>query len=177
MGNAVTITDVKSYLQISHNAQDVILNIAIAGVEEWIETYCGISLTPKTNLLEYMDGGTKYLYVSCNPLVQVNSVKSTLGGETFNFFINNNAIMQTNLAKWPFGDSNILVNYDAGYADINSVPSGIKIAAYQLLHRWYSNRSGVTSQSIEGFRMNFAEIADSDIVKLIQPFVQRSFVF
>jgi hypothetical protein len=81
---------------------------------------------------------------------------------------------------WYFGVNAHRITYKAGYGDTAAAtkyPTRAKLAVLELTYRAYNNRGAKSSESGSGIAVNWADILDSDISRLIASFGTRPKIF
>lgn len=172
--SAVDLTTAKQYLQISHTAQDVVVQALIDGAEDYVERYCGVKLV-EDDFEENLDGGERELLPTYLPLTAITEVSdNSNGGALWDAAIHRSGIRTTDAAGiitnviWPDGAKRWHAEYSAGYA---ALPGALKLAILQLVFRSYQARGGETSNSAAGAAFNFG--GDKAARVLLAPFRQR----
>lgn len=150
----LSLSEVKAWLKVDSSTDDDLIDILIASARQEVERYCQLALLPQT-IVETFDHFYSYgLRLSVSPLISVSGITYLPPGE------NSAATLSTDLygvhpserpplvyrkayATFPTVESQmavINVTYQAGYADADAVPAGIKRAMLMLIADSYQNR-------------------------------------
>jgi hypothetical protein len=177
--SVTTLAVAKEYLQISHNAQNVVIQLLIDGAEQFISGHLGIELATD-DFEEDLPGGEQYLWPTKRPVTEVESVVDRWNDDLAMDceLVGDGRIRRADengqpLGDWPAGDRRFHVKYSAG---LEAVPIPIQIATLQLVSRAYQARSGESSNSIAGANANWGTLAGSDILEMLKPFSRRRVV-
>lgn len=167
----VTTEQARLYLQISHSVEDSLIPLMIDGAQEFVAATTGLYFHDGDgSVTEHLDGGNESLWPSRLPIQSVTSVTDRESGEAYEYKATDSRILRkTANLVWPGGNAAAqrwAVVYSAGY-DIDSAPVGLRLAVLDLVYRAYNNRGGQSSSSGAGHSMNWASIANSDIMDIL----------
>lgn len=183
----ISLNVAKEYLQISHAAEDTILQIVIDSVEEWIQLYCGILLVGARNdqiaaqlgvvidgneVTENVDGGGYNLWPSLHPMTAITSVtdRDTDDAVTASDYrANARRIFYESGARWDRGPQKWQVVYEAGWTDA-TIPSGLKLAILDGIYRAYKKRGGEGRESAAGLSKEWEDLFGSDFIGRLRAF-------
>jgi uncharacterized phiE125 gp8 family phage protein len=150
----VTLDFVKGFLKVDGNAEDAMISVLISAARQVAERYCQIAIMPQT-LIETFPRFYPYgLRLTISPLISVEEITyqdlggdiQTLSTEIYDVDYN---VFPPHVYRIPYNDfpqtyavpNAVTVEYEAGFADANAVPSQIKIAIALMVTEWYDNRS------------------------------------
>lgn len=167
--------EVKPFLRVEHDEMDVALQAALDGCLAWLEGYCGTRFNEAAvpSHTEYHNGGASYLWPFVAPIVSVQSIKDMDGGGVVPvtcYRADTTKIRRVDGSMWGTPRNRYEVVYKAGY---KGVPEGLKLAALQLMYRMYHGSGGKTGESAFGHSIQWGELMDSDIGRMLRPFVFR----
>jgi uncharacterized phiE125 gp8 family phage protein len=174
--SAISLAVAKEFLQISHSAQNNVLQILIDTAEDFVAKHLGVEFS-QTSYSEILDGGVPYLRPSHQPLVSVTSVVDMFGelGDIDVTPAGSGLIHYADadgkrIGPWPEGIARFNLTYTAGYS---ALPAALKTAVLMLVSRAYNARSGEGSSGAAGASMQLASLMSSDIAALIRPYSRR----
>jgi uncharacterized phiE125 gp8 family phage protein len=178
MSTVISLPEAKAWLQIAHQAQDLVIQNLIAAAEDYVARECGVILGAET-VTEDLDGGDYLLRLAKHPVASVTSVTDSVAGGTWpNKLMMDGTLRRADddgnllTALWPAGFQRFRVVYSAGYA--RAIPAGLRQAILMLLSRAYQARSGETGGSGAGVGVQWGRLADSDIRALLTPYRRRA---
>jgi len=176
----VSTATAKSYLQIDHSAEDEIIAIILAGAQEYVAGYCGTRFytTGAAEVTEVLDGANApQLWPSYCPVTSVISVQDAQNENTeYDFWFDQTRIYRnSNYNVWNFGKLRWRVRYIGGYLE-SEAPADIKLAVLDLAFRAYYSRGGKSQQSAKGYGYSWQDLAGSDILKRLDPYLFRRLV-
>ncbi|GMV82118.1 MAG: hypothetical protein AMXMBFR7_33020 [Planctomycetota bacterium] len=187
--SVLLLADAKAWLEVSHSAQDSVIQLLIDGAEDWVSRECGIALASAARQ-EDLDGGQPWLYPTFLPITALATVTDLPAATTWPAaVVGENKIARTDEAGrvlapgpgdeafrpykegwWGEGAKRWRVNYTGGYA---SIPPGLKIAIFQLVSRAYHQRSGEGSSAAAGAALMWPKLMDSVISEMLAPYRKR----
>lgn len=174
----ISTAEVKEFLQITHSAQDAVIQILIDGFEEWLKENLGITVhdaatAPVTT--EDLQGGGAHLYPTVKPIVSVTSITDITTGNTVDEYSHDQmTIWQNNNSNWV--DTRVKswrVVYRGGYTT-STVPKGLKMLMLDAIFRAYRNRGGKATESAAGYLVNWTLFKNSDLLEKMAPFCLKS---
>ena len=161
----VTLSELKTFLGITDDSQDTVLQIYVDSANVFVKKYCERDLEETSYLREQYDGsGTAELVLRQYPLISVEGVwvegdeldESTDNTDQDGWYIykEETGILRHRL-YWDRARGNIEVSYTAGY---ETVPSDLKhccllISSY---FRNMGNRQGIRSESLGSYAYSLA---------------------
>ena len=170
---------VKEFLQIMHNKEDIVLQIMLDAIEEWVAAQCALKFntgSTVSNITEDVDGGSLNLRPDMHPILGVTKIldrdASDVEVDTTFWRNNNTRVWFTDGSIWGIGVERFRMTYTAGYTE-DTLPNGLKLAILQLMHRSYNKRGGVSSDSVAGYGESWDEFFSSDDVKMLRAFSFR----
>lgn len=186
----VSLTDAKTFMQISGSSEDTIVGDLVNMASAAINKYCGRVLLSKA-FEEYLDGdGSTQLILPKFPVTTLTSVnddplrvwgagtaKSSsdmiLDGDSGIITLFNNG------GEFTKGVRNIKVVYTAGYA-VGSMPWDIRTACFLLVSQWYRTayqkwQRGVASEQVGNRNITFVnDPIPKDIALMLDPYRVRT---
>lgn len=176
----ITLANAKEFLQIAHSKENIILQIMIDGMESWVQKFCAVKFFEADSapeIEENVDGGNRNLRPLWHPILGVAKI---LDRDSANAEIST-SLWRTNKYKiwhidetyWGPGYERYQVTYTAGY-NATSLPPGLKLAMYQLLHRAYNKRGGIMSDSVSGYNEKWEDLLSSDEITQLRGFSFKS---
>ena len=176
----ITLTNAKEFLQISHDKEDIILQIVLDGMEEWVQKFCAIKFYSGNSLPdieENVDGGNRNLRPLWHPILDVTEIldrdSSNAEVDTSLWRFSKYRIWYIDETYWGAGEARYQVTYNAGYV-FDMLTPGLKLIMFQLIHRAYNKRGGVMSDSVSGFNEKWAELLKSDELTQLRGFAFKS---
>lgn len=156
MGNLITLTDLKTALNISGTAEDDRLNLAIAQAEAAILRACGRSSFLTASYAEKHDGcGHSALWLRHTPITAITSVVDVTDTTTSTTLLASEYTYDAATGElWMYGSrmhdtpelssSNfsgrrraVVVSYTGGYANQAAVPADLQAAAMRIANATY----------------------------------------
>ncbi len=169
MSDVLVLTTVKQMLEISHTAQDTILQIMMDRAESAVEDFIGYKLTSATHT-EDVDGGDYGLYPTNRPVTSITSVTDNQTGEVIaegDRVLVDDGIFKDSDLRWTEGPAGRWrVVYVGGWS---TVPKRIAGVLYDVVYRFYHNRGGKVGQSSGGYNVNW-NTSDSDLAQSLRRF-------
>lgn len=176
----IVLATAKEFLQISHTKEDTALQIMLDAVEEWVAEYCGLRFNATAAAAsieeEYCNGGGLNLWPKYHPILDVTEVGNYHTKAVYtlaNVRWNKARIWKSDETHWIEGMENWWVDYEAGYT-ASTLPSGLKLAIFDMLYLVYNARGGKTSESVMGHSRNWAGLFDSAITDRLRAFGFRA---
>ena len=162
----VTVDEVKTHLRIDHANDDGLLRVFIKAAREALEIELGRTLCATTLQLKLDDFPTADPYkieLPKSPVQSVTSIKYYNGNgvlttiDAANYQADTDSeparVMPVNGYYWPTVQADklhaVIVEYDAGYSNLDAIPQGIKHALFLLLGHWYENRESTSPLTIK----------------------------
>jgi len=153
----VTLTEVKTYLKITSDDDDALLEQLRAGTEKFVKKYCGREFEAGT-YTEYVLVENGIGWLANTPVTSITSAKLIDGTELniYEYMSNGYFKLLESISE------TIEVTYDGG-----ETPDDIKLAVLRLIEYYYNRPEGVKSQSFENTNVTFGipdnvkEILDS----------------
>lgn len=172
----VTLSLAKEFLEITHSAQDNVVQLLIDSAEEFLAKRLGVSFT-SIERVEDLDGGEEYLFLTHRPATDVESVVDRWSddAEYGSQLIGDGRLLHADsvgkpLGNWPKGVRRFRATYNSGFA---AMPAPVKEVVIMLVRRAYEARGGESSISASGASMNFAKFMDSDMDFKIRDYSRR----
>ena len=163
MADLTTLINVKNYLRISSNTDDVLLSRLISSATQFIFSYISRDITVKDCIDKFSGNNQDYHAFFDYP---VNSIKSILidGVPVVVEDYNDDQVVIKGL--FTKGRLNCIVNYNAGYAVI---PKDLEQACIEMVSIKYKNieHIDVSSKSIAGETTSFITKDMPDYVKVV----------
>jgi uncharacterized phiE125 gp8 family phage protein len=151
---ALTVSEVKNFLKVDASTDDALIGVLITVARESAEKYCQLAILPQTVTEKFSRFQPYGLQLSISPLIEVTGITyKDVGGETQTLsedVYSADAYIRPPLVyRIPYNDfpptfavpDAVTVEYEAGYADPESVPSPIKMAMLLMISDWYDNRT------------------------------------
>ncbi len=171
------LDDLKAYMRITGSSTDALLTTYLTAVEAWAEQQYGFKLA-SDDAIEYVDGGSRVLYVDRRPVTEVTKITDTRTGsieEAADYSLMERGILRVADGDpfWAPGVARFKVEYEGGYA---TVPGNIQIALFGIVARLFQNRQGAASiQSKGGTSLSFDAIRASDLGVILETCNLRRF--
>jgi len=169
----VTLALAKEFLEISHSAQDNVVQALIDGAEEFLARHLGVVFTSAARV-EDLDGGELYLYPTLRPVTALTSVVD-LWSE--NAAYSAKVIGDTRLERataagrplgnWPEGSKRFRATYTGGFA---AMPAMVKQAVLMMVKRAYDARGGEGSIGAAGVSVSWPAFMQSDIAAMVREY-------
>lgn len=159
MTTILTVTEVKSFLQIAHTNDDTLLTTAIADWEAWLADELSIYMyNTSGDVVDYCDGGKRSLWPSYLPINSITKIEDHEEDDdeyddTAYQFSNRRIELEDEDSVWESGVKRWKVTYNAGYAK-SSPPPGMKMILLDLIYRWYWGRGAGDPKSL-GYSYNW----------------------
>ena len=150
----LTKATVKLFLQVGHDTDDDLIDIAIDAWQEWLEQELGITFYSSSGaVVEYCDGGLRSLRPDQLPINSVTKVEdhenddSEYSSDDYQY-TKRRIELEASTTTWGAGTKRWKVTYNGGY-DEADVPAGIQTILLDLIYGWYWGR-GARTQSTGG---------------------------
>jgi len=163
---AVTLTQVKKALKIDYTSDDSELLRLIDAVTAWVESYTGVTITPKTKTM-YIEYWAKTMFKEF-PFSSIDSVVYTASDNTSttmpstDYFIDktNPPRYFINFTEYPSIKEHtfIEINYTVGYPDM---PKDIEQAIISFVGAWYNNPEALSPISMQTVPISAQFILDT----------------
>jgi len=169
----------KSYLQISHAADDDLIDILLEAAQDFVAReaalylYDGVITT--TAVSEDLDGGCVSLRPTKLPVLGLTSVldvENSLVEEEDAKFTSHRILRATDDSVWASGIKRWRANYSAGYG-ADDFPDALKGVILDLVFRAYYGRGGKSRQSAAGHGFDFQALMDSDMLRRLRAHSQK----
>jgi hypothetical protein len=168
--SAVSLALAKQYLTVDYTDQDLVIQAAIDGAEEFVERITGCKLTSAAQT-DYLDGGGCGLWPSRMPVTSVTLVTDTESGSAesaSDWHLQKNGIFRDSQGRWDEGPVNRWkVEYVGGYV---TVPAGLVMIVLDLVSRSWDARGGKTQQGAAGYGFQFDKFADSAMMQRLETY-------
>lgn len=156
----ITLSDAKSHLRVTTDADDTLISLWIAAAREQVEGLTGRALLPQTWELriDRFPGWRRAVELPIAPLLAVQSIAySAADGTLTTVDASGYDVLQSGgprampgrvllspAALWPIARARdaqaVRITYQAGYADAASVPAALRSAVLLLLGELYESR-------------------------------------
>ena len=157
MTDLVGLSDYKEYKNINSTTRDGKIQTIITQASSLVENYCArkfLDYASSPGVTEWFDSHTELVYLKHFPLIQVNSVNTSVDGGITQvaltqddpnyggFFVDlDNGVVRTQKKGDKFLESSyrntpyrsLEINYNAGYADRYSLPADLNLAILDLV--------------------------------------------
>ncbi len=164
MANLITLSDLKTFLDITSD-YDNVLNIIIPGVSLFIERYIGRTVAEATYTNEYYDGsGNKSIILNNFPVSAVSSLQErqiaensdsweTLDSEDY-YIDETTGVITKVYGIFSSGKQKYRVTYTAG----ETVPADLQLAAMKMARSEFYKRKtagDVTSERLKNYQVSY----------------------
>lgn len=171
MTDLVSLSDYKEYKNITSSTRDGKFQAIITQASALVENYCArkfVDYASSPGVTEWFDAKTEIVQLKHFPLVQVNSVYTSIdGGITqtaltqddpsyAGFFVDlENAQVRTQTTGTKFLTSyntpyrSLEINYFAGYEDRDALPEDLKLAIMDIV-TYYEDQENKPTQTLMG---------------------------
>jgi uncharacterized phiE125 gp8 family phage protein len=148
----ITVQELKDYLRVDSNTDDVMLEAFINAATSQIEARLNRPLRLQSWIysLDYSDLTTGLIYINKAPIVSVDSIEYYDGTNTLqtldssNYFVSLSSnpckIKVMQLPNIYNRLDAVKITFTAGYATVNDIPKDIKQALKFMCGHWYENR-------------------------------------
>lgn len=154
----VSLLEVKAWLKIDGDDEDDLLTSLIASATAECEAYSGLSFITRTRTVKLSSFNGRDLILPYGPVTALTSiaytdeddVTDTVDASDYSVDIASGLARVRVTESWPYTNralSNVVVTYEAGYADAASVPEVIKTAIKQKIALDYEKRGDVDTDS------------------------------
>jgi len=133
---AISLSEVKNYLKVDFDNQDLFLNDLIKTVRESAEKILNRHITRKTIRQVNMGSNLQVIKLIHAPVIQINSIsiidndkKEVLLDKSEYYIDKFDSIYIT---KLPFLYSKVITSYDVGYQEHSMIPTSLKVG--MLMH-------------------------------------------
>jgi len=179
----ITLAQAKSHLRVASSSEDTYIQLLLDSVEDWVSEYCGVGLSESTHT-ERVDGGGTLLRLLHLPVISVTSVTDKdddTAEDSDDYYASDYAVLREDGDRWNGGRGRWEVVYVGGYGGTGdssqAVPTGLKLGILGLVARAFNVRSGERfSMAAAGGSMNWGDLLDADMVKILDSFKMGSFV-
>lgn len=183
--SVITLSEAKSFLQVSSTADDGLIALLVQGAEDWVAAQCGLVIGERTRV-DDLDGGGRMLLLPARPALAVTSVVDRADGSAVDpddYQLRRDALLLAGGGRWPDGVARYRVTYLCGYAtgseststtagvsyDRQPLPEALKAAVLHLTRRAYDNRGDARLEIASGWHTQWDSLADSQVAALLQP--------
>lgn len=161
---------VKQYCRISGDAEDDMLNIIIADVEQRVSNMTGLQWTQSAGVSQIVNGGGRHLWIIEGPLTSIDTIKEFDSGveiTTSGYHLQDDRrILRDGNARW--ADIPYEVIGTVGYDGADNVPGDLLGAMYGLCGRVYRQKGGIDSESAGQHSMSWKDLQDTDEMATIR---------
>ena len=150
--NLVTKSDYKSYMGITSNNQDVLIDFLIPKVSNFVKSYCKRTFIDyiTSQKVENFNGGVPFFNVEEQPIIDIVSLHySTDYGQNYqlleyytDYIVDNNIIFPIGKSEFPFALRGYKLVYTGGYEPL---PPDLTLAIYDLLSYYIKNDAAVNA--------------------------------
>jgi uncharacterized phiE125 gp8 family phage protein len=175
----ITLSDLKTYLEITDTTFDTILNDLIEAVSEEFETYTSRKFIQATYTDEYFDGdGTRILWLPNWPIISVtsvveNDVTLTEGNEEDYIVYKEEGYLWRVGTVWAEGVKNIKITYTAGYLQ-SDIPKDLVLAVKkQVAFEWQKQKSKRWGEQARTFPDGSITFIISELLPDVQDILNR----
>jgi len=156
----ITVQELKDYLRVDSNTDDVMLEAFINAATSQIEARLNRPLRLQSWIysLDYSDLTTGLIYINKAPIVSVDSIEYYDGTNTLqtldssNYFVSLSSnpckIKVMQLPNIYNRLDAVKITFTAGYATVNDIPKDIKQALKFMCGHWYENRQDAITGTI-----------------------------
>ena len=184
----VTLQEAKDFCRISFGSQDTVIQMLIDSSTDFVEDLAGVQFKTdaelSTEITEDNDGGVQYLFTNQKPVRSIVSIAPSADAgnpiDASAYVLDGNCIRLVSNGFWTFGVNRWRIVYTAGYGDTAAstiYPPQAKHAILEMIYRNYNNRGSKTKESGSGISVDWGNLLDSDLSKLISSFSTRSRIF
>ena len=163
----LALAESKRYLRVGQSDDDALIQSLIDGVEQWFSAKFSTGLTQATQT-DQLDGGGTSLRPYRQPVASVTSITDlvTSNVESSDVYAlrADSEVIRDDGSRWALGRGRWSVIYVGGYATLAAIPASVKNVLLSLLFRAYNNRGGMTSESSEGYSVNWQALMSSDMM-------------
>ena len=172
----LSLADAKQWLQISHTAEDTVLQILLDATEQEIGRRTAIAFG-SASYVEDFEGNTTALFPSWHPVTAVASVIETDSNTNYTSYIewrrggssdttDGGYIYRTDGDIFYLADNPTpwRVTYTAGYTAL-TLPAQVKMLVFDWMKRQFDNRGGKLLHSGSGTMTNWRALEDSDLIQ------------
>jgi len=169
----ISTSEAKTFLRVSASELDAEVALMMAGLEEWVERYCGFALTSAEVEDESVDGGGLLLDLARKPVTSVASVtdaEDDVVWDTDHYqLVDGRGVLRVDDrgARWAGGYLRWLVTYTGGYT-AETAPAGLKPLLLSLLHRAWNARGDVPFRMESGASVNWRALAEGDVLEMLE---------
>ncbi len=177
-----TLARTKTYLGISNDSQDTLLEILIDGASDFIQTYCDRTFK-KSDYVEVVRGsGSEALLLKSYPIIGDVSLEENTSGDASDswnsigsdryFTFNDEGYLEAHDFTFAKRPRAYRATYVAGYLLQGSVvtgenialPSDIELAVMRLVSGILNQRKaeGTSNQNLGDYSISFAKLIDDD---------------
>lgn len=167
---SITVSEVKGFLPIDYDAQDDVITILIAGVEEFLERILGRKLATAATYTDDIDGGDFALWPVNRPVTAVTSVTNLSTEEvedSDDYTLSGDRIYRIDGIEW---SDDYPGCWRVVYTGGEVMPAGLKMAALHLIGRVFDNRGGKVTQAAAGYGITWQSLMESDIWAMLGPY-------
>lgn len=183
----ITLDEAKRELEIPDGQDDQMLTDWLKGLQGRIDDHCQRKLLRAENVVEYFDGGERWLYLDRWPVESVANIytdadqdwtaDTLLESDDYRLHITRGRICYgtSGTVKWPAGIQNIKVTYTGGYVACDdevasgqyAMPAAVRGAMFMQAGFEWRNRDMLGKQSVssQGVSVNLAPAKFLPIVR------------
>lgn len=182
----ITKTELKTFLGITLNNYDSVIDQIILGVEKYIESYCN-NIIDETSVTDYVSAESiidndNAIYLSNRlNLAELKVYKNTgtektpvwdeIDRDDYNLYSTQGKIVLKSVTDSSLGEFGYKVSYKAGFK-VADVPDDIKLACMKLASAILNKRKaeGLSAESLEGQSVTFANSMSDEIKGLLNKY-------
>jgi hypothetical protein len=171
----VTLANTKTFLGISDNTKDAVLNILINAISDYIENYCGRTFASTVYTDEEYDGNAAYeMRLKNFPIIippdvimhRNNSWDSSDDWETVDsddYWVDEDTGIITKNTVFHKGKQNYRFTYTAGYA---TIPNDIQYACMVMVSEALSRKdnTGLKAESLGDHSVTYMDVIEQNQV-------------
>jgi len=151
----VNWTLLKQYLRDDFSQNNEEINNLIKSATAFVEKYIVGSLVKQTRvqILDNDDAKQNKVYLQYGPIIQINTITGIYPGGTQEVIDASTYSLnrETLYLNFPLIYDEIEIEYECGYDDIRSIPSGLIAAVMRVTANLYTMKEDVSSESINIF--------------------------
>jgi len=167
----LTMIDATSCLLVANKKilyapNNLLLEELINSVTDFMERYCGRRFYKTTYTALLVDGnGTAYLFLDNYPIISVATIHSysvftadvLYDSNYYKIYASEGYIYRA--LRWPYGQKNIKITYDAGYDFAVGIPPELEYICNSMVKMRFNNegKSGIKSEKMGGYSVTYSE--------------------
>ena len=152
------LNDCKVHLRVLNDSEDALIAVLRDAAIEYVERYCGVKLGPVSGMNWRAEAfGSAEVSLAVRPVTAITSIAwqdgsaETVAGDVADFrFSESGELRPVVGGSWPASvRGDIVVTFDAGYAEGAAPPSLLHAVRLMLGHLWL-NREAVVAGPVSG---------------------------